>query len=168
MELARRLGLKVVGVGLPGHFVVRFEPTKGEPTLVDVFNNAEPMTLEEARTTIRIRLNGQVDDEEFERLTETFLEASPPKAILLRMLSNLRSVAEEDRDLDSILRYLDTALVIDPESLESRARRIDIRIRSGRIPEALSDIDWMLERRPAGMDVNQVMQLRADLESRLQ
>jgi regulator of sirC expression with transglutaminase-like and TPR domain len=168
MELARRLDLKVVGVGLPGHFVVRFEPGEGEPQLVDVFNNAEPMTEDEARTAIRVRLNGQVGKEEFDQLTETFLEASPPKAILLRMLSNLRGVAEEDRDLDSILRYLDTALVIDPDSLEIRARRIDIRIRSGRLSSALVDIDWMLDKRPEGMDVNQVMQLRADLEARLQ
>jgi regulator of sirC expression with transglutaminase-like and TPR domain len=168
MELARRLDLKVVGVGLPGHFVVRFEPKEGESKLIDVFENAEPITAETARTMIRARLNGQVDKEETERLIETFLEASPPKAILLRMLSNLRGVAEEDRDLDSILRYLDTALVIDPDSLENRARRIDMRIRSGRILEALVDIDWMLDKRPEGMDVNQVLQLRADLEVRLQ
>lgn len=168
MELARRLDLKVVGVGLPGHFVVRYEPQEGESKLIDVFENADPITSKTARTMIRARLNGQVDKEETERLIETFLEASPPKSILLRMLSNLRGVAEEDRDLDSILRYLDTALVIDPDSLENRARRIDIRIRSGRIPEALVDIDWMLDKRPEGMDVNQVLQLRADLEGRLQ
>ena len=168
MELARRLDLKVVGVGLPGHFVVRFEPQEGEPKLIDVFENAEPLTVETARTMVKVRLNGQVDKEETDRLIETFLEASTPKGILLRMLSNLRGVAEEDRDLDSILRYLDTALVIDPDSLESRARRIDMRIRSGRISEALVDIDWMLEKRPEGMDVNQVLQLRADLEARQQ
>jgi len=168
MELARRLDLKVVGVGLPGHFVVRFEPQEGESKLVDVFENAEPLTVETARTMIRVRLNGQVDKEETERLIETFLEASTPKAILLRMLSNLRGAAEEDRDLDSILRYLDTALVIEPDSLETRARRIDMRIRSGRIPEALVDIDWMLDKRPEGMDVNQVLQLRANLEAQLQ
>jgi regulator of sirC expression with transglutaminase-like and TPR domain len=168
MELARRLDLKVVGVGLPGHFVVRFEPQEGESILVDVFENAEPLTLETARTMIRVRLNGQVDKEETERLIETFLEASTPKAILLRMLSNLRGAAEEDRDLDSILRYLDTALVIQPDSLETRARRIDMRIRSGRISEALVDIDWMLDKRPEGMDVNQVLQLKANLEAQLQ
>ena len=168
MELARRLDLKVVGVGIPGHFVVRFEPEVGDSKLIDVFENASPMTLEVAQATIRARLAGQVDKEEMERLVETFLVASPPKAILLRMLSNLRSVAEEDRDLDSILRYLDTAIVIDPDSLENRARRIDMRIRSGRISEALVDIDWMLDKRPEGMDVNQVLQMRAELEARLQ
>lgn len=168
MELARRLDLKVVGVGLPGHFVVRFEPKEGDSKLIDVFESAEPLTQETAQTMVRARLAGQVDQEEMEQLIESFFEASSPKSILLRMLSNLRGVAEEDRDLDSILRYLDTALVIDPDSLENRARRIDIRIRSGRIPEALADIDWMLDKRPEGMDVNQVLQLRANLEARLE
>ena len=168
MELARRLDLNVVGVGLPGHFVVRFEPQEGDPKLIDVFENAALITLETAEAIIRTRLAGQVDKEEAARLVETFLDASPPKAILLRMLSNLRSVAEEDRDVDSILRYLDTAIVIDPDSLENRARRIDMRIRNGRIEEALVDIDWVLDKRPEGMDVNQVLQLRANLEARLQ
>ena len=168
MELARRLDLKVVGVGLPGHFVVRFEPKEGDSKLIDVFENAALITLETAEAMIRARLAGQVDKEETDRLIESFLEASTPKAILLRMLSNLRGVAEEDRDVDSILRYLDTALVIDPDSLENRARRIDMRIRNGRIPEALVDIDWMLDKRPEGMDVNQVLQLRANLEARLE
>src|SRR5439155_17950941 len=31
MQLPRKIGLKIVGVGLPGHFVVRHEPTDGEP-----------------------------------------------------------------------------------------------------------------------------------------
>lgn len=168
MELARRLDLKVVGVGLPGHFVVRFEPEEGDSKLIDVFEKASPMTIDVAQATIRARLAGQVDDQEMERMVESFLEASPPKAILQRMLSNLRGVAEDDRDVDSILRYLDTSLVIDPNSLEHRARRIDIRIRSGRIREALVDIDWMLDKRPEGMDVNQVLQLRANLEARLE
>tara|TARA_R110002072_G_scaffold238769_3_gene396485 strand:- start:139259 stop:141535 length:2277 start_codon:yes stop_codon:yes gene_type:complete len=168
MELARRLDLKVVGVGLPGHFVVRFEPEEGDSRLIDVFENASLITPETAEAMIRARLAGQADKEETDRLIESFLEASTPKAILLRMLSNLRGVAEEDRDVDSILRYLDTALVIDPDSLENRARRIDMRIRSGRIPEAMVDIDWMLDKRPEGMDVNQVLKLRANLEARLQ
>src|SRR6266545_2808792 len=37
MELGRRLGLKIEGVSLPGHFVVRHVPAKGKPQLIDVF-----------------------------------------------------------------------------------------------------------------------------------
>jgi serine protease Do len=67
-----------------------------------------------------------------------------------------------------MLRYLGTVLVVDPDHLESRARRIDLQIRADRLQGAIIDIDWMLEKRPEGMDVNRVLQLRSDLESKLQ
>src|SRR5262249_6216488 len=37
LELARRLDLQVVGVALPGHFVVRHEPEGGASQLIDVY-----------------------------------------------------------------------------------------------------------------------------------
>ena len=37
IEIARRLKLNVVGVPLPGHFVVRHEPNGGAAQIVDVF-----------------------------------------------------------------------------------------------------------------------------------
>src|SRR5207248_6200527 len=41
IELGRRLGLKIEGVGLPGHFVVRHVPKKGEPQLIDVYEGGK-------------------------------------------------------------------------------------------------------------------------------
>jgi regulator of sirC expression with transglutaminase-like and TPR domain len=38
IEIARRLKLNVVGVPLPGHFVVRHEPPGGPPQIIDVFD----------------------------------------------------------------------------------------------------------------------------------
>lgn len=43
IELGSRLGLKIEGVGLPAHFVVRHLPTEGEPQLIDVFEAAAPL-----------------------------------------------------------------------------------------------------------------------------
>ena len=40
IELARKVGLNVVGVGLPGHFVVRHIPAQGESQLIDVYDAA--------------------------------------------------------------------------------------------------------------------------------
>lgn len=167
MELARRLDLKVVGVGLPGHFVVRFEPKEGPGRLLDVFDKAREMSAKEARALVAARLRDS-SEEEVDKLTDQFLQATDSKSILIRMLANLRGVAGNDRDTDSVARYLDTVLVIDPDDLESRARRIDVRIRTGRLRPAIVDIDWMLDKKPEGMDLNRVLQLRADLESRLQ
>jgi hypothetical protein len=45
MELGRRLGLKIDGIGLPGHFVVRFSPSKGAVQVIDVFHEAKRLDL---------------------------------------------------------------------------------------------------------------------------
>ena len=41
MDLARRLGVTVDGVGLPGHFVMRHVPKKGEGKFIDVYEGGE-------------------------------------------------------------------------------------------------------------------------------
>src|SRR5205814_5384115 len=47
-ELARRVGLKVVGVALPGHFVVKHVPAKGDEQLIDVFEGGVPLSRADA------------------------------------------------------------------------------------------------------------------------
>lgn len=167
MEMARRLELNVVGVGLPGHFVVRFVPTKGDPELIDVFENGRVMTLDEAKKVIQENQRATLTPEEQTAFIEQTLEASGPKAIILRILSNLRGVAEKDRDADAMRRYVDTILTLDVEHLEARAFRIDLNIRSRRFKDAIRDIDWMLHKKPAGLEVEPVLRLRGQLEAEL-
>ena len=126
------------------------------------------MTAEEGDAYIRNWFRRPPSKEEFEEVQKVFLKATTPQAVLVRMLTNLRGIAERDRDMDSILRYLTTSLVIDPENVEARAMRIDIQIRTQRLRAAISDIDWMLEKRPEGMNVGQVLRIKADLEAKLQ
>jgi len=168
IELARRLDLRVVGVPLPGHFVVRYEPKEGSPQLLDPFEQGQPMSHADVLKLVREQLEGPVSDEQLEAAARNFLQAAGSKAIVIRMLANLRNMAENDRDTEAVLRYLNAAVAIDADDLENRARRIDIEIRTDRLKEAIADIDWMLERRPEGLDVNRVSQLRADLAGKLQ
>ena len=168
MELARRLELKVVGVGLPGHFIVRFQPSKGEPRLLDPFEQAKAMTHQEALDHIQSRTREELSQDELEELAKELLAESDAKAIIRRMLRNLRNLAERDRDEGGVLRYMNASLAADPEDVATRAERIDFQIQTRRLAGAISDIDWMLEKKPEGMDVNRVLKIRADLEARLQ
>ena len=63
MEVAKRLGLKVVGVGFPGHFMVRHIPAKGEAKLIDVYDGGKEMARADAekrvRAPVRARLEGR-------------------------------------------------------------------------------------------------------------
>jgi regulator of sirC expression with transglutaminase-like and TPR domain len=151
MELGRRIGLKIEGVGLPGHFVTRFVPKDGEPKLIDVFEQGRTMSLDEAKAKV-LALNGSPWREEF-------LAAQPPKAILARMLRNLFGLARDARRAEEMYRYADTMLILEPESGNDRFVRAVLAYQTDRLPQAQRDVQWLLERRPEEVDVTIVEDL---------
>src|SRR5262249_19211365 len=80
IEIARRLKLEVVGVPLPGHFVVRHEPAGAKPQYVDVFDG-KLMTREEAEQKVK-KVTGELPE-------DAHFKAATKKTIILRMLHNL-------------------------------------------------------------------------------
>lgn len=144
--LARALDLNVVGVGLPGHFVVRFIPSRASsqvPFLLDVFNGARPISIEEAQQ-IAHQLTGA-------RLAREDLKAATPQGIALRMLRNLEAAAKRERDRAGQLRYLDAMLAIDPKAGQARLRRIDLLLRTAPRSAVEADVRFLLEH-PDGTD----------------
>ena len=123
MELARRLDLNVVGVGLPGHFVVRHEPKEGKGQLIDVFDGGKLLDEDQAAKKSQ-GITGKLP-------AEKSLAAVSKKAILTRMLHNLVGIAEREKDRDGMLRYLDAILVIDPEAHDERWVRAVFRFQAG-------------------------------------
>lgn len=152
MELGRRLGLKIEGVPLPGHFVVRHVPAKGDPQLIDVYEGGQMMSLGDAEKKVQ-NLAGRP-------LNEDDLRPADKKAILVRMLNNLLRLAGEDRDLEGALRYLDAILTIAPDSAQERWMRAVLRLQSNRKEGARDDADWLLRHEPPGIDLDRVRQLR--------
>jgi regulator of sirC expression with transglutaminase-like and TPR domain len=151
-EMARRLGLKVVGVGLPGHFVVRFHPAKGEPQLIDVFDGAKVLSKEDAAK----RIEGATGRPP----TDADLAATPKRAIVVRMLNNLLRVAGEEEDVAGSLRYLDAILTLAPDSVRERGMRAGLRYKAGDNAGATKDVDWLLEKMPEGLDLDAVREFR--------
>ena len=152
VELARRLGLNVVGIGLPGHFVVAWQPAEGEQQLIDVFERGQRLTREQAQARVLGATGQPLDDEQ--------LKPVEKRAWLVRMLRNLQSLAGRGRDMPAMLRYLDAVLTITPDSAEDRMYRAFYRYQSGHGRLALDDIDWLLSHEPAGIDLERVGQLR--------
>ncbi|MDE0736227.1 MAG: trypsin-like peptidase domain-containing protein, partial [Pirellulaceae bacterium] len=98
MELGRRLGLKIEGVGLPGHFIVRHVNQDGKGQLIDVFNEGKRLTREDA-----IKLAAEHSNQPFQ---DAYLAPVPSRQILIRMLNNLMSLAQQKEDKESMLRYV--------------------------------------------------------------
>src|SRR5690606_12742584 len=94
MELGRRIGLKIEGVGLPGHFVVRFVPQAGEPRVLDVFEGAKVLSRDDAAVKV-MEATG-------EPLQEAHLAAADGKLILRRMLANLIRIGQDNSDKEAM------------------------------------------------------------------
>ncbi len=93
-------------------------------------------------------------------LREEHLAPAPKKAIVVRMLHNLMGIARSENDADGVLRYLDAIVAVDPEAAEERWLRARLRYHAGRRAEAIADTDWLLKHDPAGIDRDEVQQLR--------
>ena len=151
MELARRIGLKVVGVGLPGHFIVRFEPKDGETRLIDPFDRGRVWTHKQAVAQVKSRIPGPFDQQ--------YLVAQTNRAIVTRMLRNLMGVAGDSRDTEAMLRYVETVLALNPDSGEDRWLRAVLRFQTQRIDEAIEDTQWLLKERPDGVPLQRIHEL---------
>jgi serine protease Do len=136
MEVAKRLELKVVGVGLPGHFLVRYEPAKGPGTLLDPFERGVEMTVAAAKE--KITESGREWDDEY-------LATSSPKGILVRMLRNLFSEARDKADTGRMRRYTDLVLVLQPDSVHDRFYRAVLCLQEDRLDDARQETDWLLD-----------------------
>jgi len=145
MALGQRIGLQIDGVGLPGHFVVKHVSAAGDEQLVDVFDGGRLMPREEAERVIRRYYDRELADED--------LKAAAKKDIVLRILNNLRGIAQNEKDAEAILRYLEAALAIDHELVPERMMRAYARFQTGRRIGAIADLDWLLEKQPEGIDI---------------
>ena len=90
MEVGRRMGVPLDGVGLPGHFLLR---DGGDPSrYVDAFHGGR--LLDEAGVReVFCRVHGDGTD-----FDAAYLEPVGPRAILARMLANLKTVHVARRD----------------------------------------------------------------------
>ena len=165
MELGRRIGLKVEGVGLPGHFVVRVPADKDGPgRLIDVFDGGRRMPADEAEQRITESFQQPPTPEQRKQFVADFLKAAKRKAILVRMLSNLSSSARQRSDEPAVRRYADVILTVDPKNWTQRGMRIQLSLRSGLYDAALADIDWLLENQTDVIDIGQLQALRRQVE----
>jgi serine protease Do len=152
IEMGRRLGVRLEGVGLPGHFVVRHVPAKGEAQLIDVYEGGRRLSREDAEKKVHEITGRPLRDEE--------LKAVDKRAILVRMLHNLLNVAEREKDQEGMLRYLNAILAVAPDAAQQRGMRAFLRHKAGDRDGALQDVDWLLEHPPEGMDVEALRQFR--------
>ncbi len=119
MEVGRRVGVPVAGVGMPGHFLLR---DKVDPSVfVDPF--AGGLLIDEEECAARFhRLHGA--DAPF---SPVWLEPAGPRAIVSRMLANLVRAFRDRRDQRGLLWALDLRTRLPEATDEDRQALLSLR-----------------------------------------
>ena len=82
IEVARRVGVPLVGVGMPAHFLVR--SAHDDNTFYDPFHGPERLDRSAARRLFEAVTNGQT------AWRDSYLHPTPNREIVIRMLNNLK------------------------------------------------------------------------------
>jgi regulator of sirC expression with transglutaminase-like and TPR domain len=139
IEVGRRLGLRFDGIGLPGHFLVGVGPD----LYLDAFE--EGRLLDTAGCRRRFAEMAGADAP----WSAGLLAPVGPRAVLARVLANLRAVFAESRDLHSLEWVLRLRLAIPGVPVQERVERATVLSALGRYDEAAIELDRLAERMEA-------------------
>ena len=109
LEVARRLKWPVSGVGLPGHFIIRFDDDE-RFVLVDPFRAGRTLSIENCREVLDYYYEGQVP------FSSTFLRPVGATFILSRMLNNLRQIYTANHDWQRLSTVLKRLAAVEPDN----------------------------------------------------
>jgi regulator of sirC expression with transglutaminase-like and TPR domain len=138
MEVGRLAGLRLTGVGLPGHFVVG-GPDLPEGTFLDPFDGGtlyDPAGLSRRLGSI---FGSAV------ALSTDLLRPDPSRAILARVLLNLRRSYERRERWEDALAALDYAEILQPDVAAHRRERGVLLLKCGRADEAAAILEGEAE-----------------------
>jgi len=145
MDVGARAGVAVRGVGLPGHFVVRLE--RGETVrLLDPFNGGRPLDEANCRRLVERLGGGRL------RFEPAHLRAVSARAILIRMLANLKGVYTALGDWRRARGAVDRILLLAPEAVGELRDRGLLSARLGEPVAAIGDWEAYLRRVPDAKD----------------
>ncbi|MFN0108883.1 MAG: SirB1 family protein [Blastocatellia bacterium] len=170
IEVARRIGLRLFGVGMPGHFLVKY---------ADNLPSNLPGNLDDEQEIFADPFHGGriVDEDRCRRMIEqmyegrmpfhpSFLHAVTKKQILTRMLQNLKGVYAQAKDHFKVLGVTERALLITPDSTTEIRDRGLACFALNRFVEARADLERYLHLEPTATDVARIKELLTRLRQR--
>ena len=153
MEVARRVGLHLSGVSLPGHFLLKYHTDKGKETLIDCFNRGDLLSRQDCQSRLDDIYSGEM------KLRPEYLDPISRRQILNRMLNNLKAVYLSTRNFRKALTIADLILVIFPNSPEDVKQRALLRYSLGLQRLAAEDLDDYTRIAPDAPDAHDIRQM---------
>jgi regulator of sirC expression with transglutaminase-like and TPR domain len=154
IEIAQQIGLEARGVSFPGHFLIKLKMSQGE-VVIDPFNGRSLSRddLDERIAPYR-RRHGLLEDAELP--LGLFLQTATARAVLARMLRNLKEIHRGAEDWSHLLAVMQRLVVLLPDDWEERRDRGLVRAELGDAPGALEDLRVYLAEQPGADDARAI------------
>ncbi len=132
IDVGARLGIPLVGVGMPGHFLVRHVQEDG--LYVDPFNRGVILSEPECREKFLLINKGM-------RWDPAFLAPVSPRSLVARMMRNLAAIWTQKEELHLAELVLTLLISLQPGEAGHRRDRGMLRLRQGNKTRALEDLE---------------------------
>lgn len=154
LEIAERLRFPLVGVGMPGHFLVKHPYFQ---ILIDPFGQGRILTESDCRTRMEEVLGDSVE------FHKSFLDGVGKRHIVTRMLNNLRAIYLNARQYQKALDITDLALAVQSDSPDEHKQRAALLLHLRRYSDAAAELQFYLEHSPAADDAGEIRETIANL-----
>lgn len=141
LEVGRRLGLDLEGVGFPGHFLVQVEAGQA---YLDPFDRGRLLERSDCIALFRRQVG-----KERTPFEERYLAPVTSRQMLVRMLHNMLSVSIRDREPERVLFCLDSIVLLIPDDPDARLQRGRYLFEAGDATRAIPDFESFLELSPS-------------------
>ncbi|MEB3293897.1 MAG: transglutaminase-like domain-containing protein [Synechococcales bacterium] len=157
LAIARRVDFPMVGVGMPGHFLIR--PIADEmEVFVDPFNSGETLFRQDCEALLQQVYQQPVP------LRSEFLDAVSHRQFLLRMLGNLKAIHLNRGDMHNALAAIERILILYPEAIGELRDRGILYFQMQRWTEARQDLEQYLDQTPSAQDRSMIQQLLSRID----
>ena len=158
MELGWRIGMPLEGVGFPGHFLVRLAGEPGD-LLLDPFRDGMSVDRQDCARMLEQITEGR------RRFDDAMLASIGKRAMIARLLMNLKSAYIRAREDERALTAVDRLLVMQPGDPDETRDRGLLLYRLQRYREAMAELTEYLRARPQADDRESVEHHRAILRN---
>lgn len=138
LAIAQRLDFPMVGIGMPGHFLIRPE-FEDVGIFVDAYNQGEVLFAEDCQARLDQNYQQQL------KLDPRWLAPISKKQILTRMLNNLKLIYLHRRELDKALSTMSSMIKISPDNFSEIRDRGLLYYQIKRWGEAITDLEYFLK-----------------------
>jgi regulator of sirC expression with transglutaminase-like and TPR domain len=149
IEVARRVGLRVQGIGLPGHFVVSAS-VGTDCVLLDPFDGGTILTQETAADVVARALGRRVT------LTAEHFTPSTKRQILGRMLLNLKATYVRREEWAKGLAVVERLLVLDGRASPHTRDRGSLLVKLGQLLRGAAEWERYLAAHPQAADCEKI------------